>query len=62
MRTTLSTVPTHYYDRGHAERAAALLQRGDEDGWSYVVEQLPSGLYQIAIYDEDGAFVAVWGS
>ncbi len=42
-----------------AERVAAEMQAGDEDGWKYVVKHDPKGigLSFIEIYDEDGEFV-----
>ena len=43
-----------------AEVLAAKLQASDEDGWTYTAVHDPkgTGLSYIAIFDEDGVFVA----
>ena len=52
------------FSQEEARKVAAHLSRGEEDGWTYVVEDNPNpdGLKTaiIKIYDEDDKFVTLW--
>jgi DUF438 domain-containing protein len=50
----------HLYTPAKAVAIAAELQSGDEDGWTYTAVHDPKGVgySYVAIYDEDGEFVA----
>lgn len=63
MSVILRTTPTLYQPE-KAEEVADELTAADEDGWTYTAKHDPkgTGFSLIEIYDEDGEFVAVWGS
>lgn len=58
---SLLNVPAKLMTPEKAEHFASLLQESDED-WTYVVKHCPegTGFSRIAIYDEDGEFIAFW--
>ncbi len=59
MMKMLDTTET-LFAPADAEVKAAILNAGDDDGWSYVVVHSPSdtGFSFINVFDEDGEFVA----
>ena len=62
-RPMIITAPEAIYPIDRANAIAAELRTGEDDDWTYAVEEIEAnpGMARISITDEDGVFVANFG-